>query len=75
MNTNHRKAGNSDGVVAGSLSELLTVDDVCAMLRITRSALYGLRYYRKGPPAIRIGRQLRFRRADVEAWLASQPAA
>jgi excisionase family DNA binding protein len=27
----------------------------------------------KAPPAIKVGRRLLFRRADVEAWLAAKP--
>ena len=32
------------------------------------SVVYGLRYHGDAPPAIRIGRELRFRLEDVEAW-------
>jgi excisionase family DNA binding protein len=55
--------------------ELLTVEELCDLLKVTRSALYGMRYTRTAPPAIKIGRQLRFRRSDVEAWIAARPAA
>ncbi|MGH7487949.1 MAG: helix-turn-helix transcriptional regulator [bacterium] len=32
------------------------------------SVIYGQRYRHEGPPAIRIGRELRFRLSDVERW-------
>jgi excisionase family DNA binding protein len=36
------------------------------------STLYNLRSAGKGPRGYRIGRELRFRRSDVEEWLASR---
>ena len=53
--------------------DLLTVDEVCDRLKISRSALYGLRRTGMAPPAIKIGRQLRFRRADLENWINAKP--
>jgi excisionase family DNA binding protein len=48
--------------------DLLTVDDVIAYLRVTRRTVY--RWINTGAmPAIHAGRQWRFRRQDVEAWL------
>ncbi len=52
--------------------ELLTVDEVAGLLRISPSSLYNLRYAREAPPAIRVGSRLRWRRADVEAWIESR---
>ena len=49
--------------------ELLTVEEVAARLRISPGSLYNLRYGSAAPPAIRIGSRLRWRRADVEAWI------
>ncbi|MTD17124.1 helix-turn-helix domain-containing protein [Nakamurella sp. YIM 132087] len=40
--------------------------------RVPAQTLYSLRVYGKGPRGIRVGRHLRYRRADVEAWLDSQ---
>jgi excisionase family DNA binding protein len=57
----------------GSQNELLTVDEVCDYLKISRSALYGLRRHGMAPPAIKIGRQLRFRRVDLDEWINAKP--
>jgi predicted DNA-binding transcriptional regulator AlpA len=46
----------------------LSVDELAARYKRPRSVIYGLRYRGEGPPAIRIGRTLRFRLSDIEAW-------
>jgi excisionase family DNA binding protein len=49
-------------------SELLTTEEVIAFLRVNTRTLY--RLIRAGDfPAVRVGRQWRFRRGDLEAWL------
>ena len=48
---------------------LLTADQVAQHLQISRRALYEMRYQGGGPPAIKVGRRLRFRRREVEAWI------
>lgn len=51
----------------------LTTEEVLAYLRITPRTIY--RLIRTGElPAMRIGRQWRFRRADLDAWLNRQRA-
>ena len=56
-------AAQSDG-------ELLTVADVAAM---TRLSVGTLRYWRHtgsgGPPSVKLGRRVLYRRTDVDAWL------
>lgn len=51
------------------LDELLTLDELCAMLKITKATAYKQRTTGSGPPAYRIGKHLRFKRSDVVAWL------
>lgn len=51
----------------------LTTEEVLAYLRITPRTIY--RLIRSGElPAMRIGRQWRFRRSDLDAWLERQRA-
>jgi predicted DNA-binding transcriptional regulator AlpA len=50
----------------------LSVEDLAARWKRPASVIYGLRYRRESPPAIRIGRELRFRLEDVEAWEAER---
>lgn len=41
-------------------------------LAVPVNTLYAWRYRGVGPPAIRVGKHIRYRRADVEKWLDSQ---
>lgn len=55
-------------------SQLLTTDEVLAYLKVTPRTIY--RLIRAGEiPALRVGRQWRFRRSDLDAWLDSQRVA
>jgi excisionase family DNA binding protein len=65
------------GVVEGENLEILTVDELAAMLKINRSQVYELAKertrsgeLREHPlPSLRLGRAVRFRKSDVEAWI------
>jgi excisionase family DNA binding protein len=51
---------------------LLTVDQLGEQLQVPVTTIYGWRYKGTGPKAIVIGRHLRFRQSDVDAWLESR---
>lgn len=51
------------------LSRLLTVRELAEHLQVPLKTIYTWRYKGIGPPAVRIGRYLRFRAEDVAAWL------
>jgi excisionase family DNA binding protein len=57
------------------MSEILTIDELAAWLRISRRSVYELTSERgrkasKHPlPTFRLGKSLRFVRADVQAWI------
>lgn len=48
---------------------LLTVQQVAEYLSIPVATLYGWRYRGEGPLGFRVGRHVRYRREDVDAWL------
>ena len=48
---------------------LLTPKDLSTMLGIPLSTLYNWRYTGYGPPALKIGRHLRYRLTDITCWL------
>jgi predicted DNA-binding transcriptional regulator AlpA len=48
--------------------EYLSVTCLAERWGVPVSVIYGLRYRRVSPPAIRIGRELRYRLSDVERW-------
>jgi excisionase family DNA binding protein len=49
--------------------QLLTAQEVAALLIVPVSTLYHWRSVGQGPAGFRIGKQLRYRAADVTAWL------
>ncbi|WP_082949694.1 helix-turn-helix domain-containing protein [Mycobacterium sp. ACS4331] len=55
--------------------QLMTLTDLCKELGISESTAYYWRQVGKGPKGARIGKALRYRRSDVEAWLDEQFAA
>jgi excisionase family DNA binding protein len=60
-----REEGKMPGV------ELLTVAELAAELRVPKTTIYKWRANRSGPRATRVGKYLRFARADVDEWLVS----
>lgn len=54
------------------LERLLTINDLSQMLGVPVDTLYGWRHRGQGPRGYRVGRHVRYRRADVEAWLAER---
>ncbi|MGJ5897997.1 helix-turn-helix domain-containing protein [Streptomyces niveiscabiei] len=47
----------------------VSVDDLADELQIPKSTIYGWRTRGLGPAWVRVGKHLRARRADVDAWL------
>lgn len=52
--------------------ELLRAADVAKLLGIPVATLANWRASGKGPPYLRVGRHVRYRDADVEAWIAGR---
>ena len=48
---------------------LMTPQEVADYLQLPVGTLYGWRYKSTGPPAVRLGRHLRYRRDDLMRWL------
>ena len=57
------------------LQQLLTVKEVCELTQTNTNTMYHLLCAGKGPESLKIGRNLRFRPAKVEEWLADLTAA
>jgi excisionase family DNA binding protein len=58
-----------DQTPVATTGPLLSPDEVADFLGIPVKTLYQWRYKRVGPQGLRIGRHLRDRPADVDAWL------
>lgn len=52
-----------------TLVPLLTPQEVAAWLGVPVATLYQWRHARKGPRCLKVGRHLRYRVSDVDAWL------
>jgi excisionase family DNA binding protein len=66
-------SGNPNGAEGSRGAEALaTVGEVAAFLRVPPKTLYRWRYSGAGPPAYRVGKHLRFRWEDIEAWLSER---
>lgn len=52
-----------------ALEKLLSPDELVELLGIPKRTIYNWRLRGEGPPAVRVGRHLRYRPSDVEAWL------
>jgi excisionase family DNA binding protein len=57
-----------------AVDRLFTVDALADYLGVSPKTIYDWRLKRTGPAAMKVGNQLRWRRADVEAWLDAQKA-
>jgi len=52
-----------------STEQLLTIEQLADVLQIPKQTLYRWRSEGSGPRGMRVGRHVRYRRTDVEAWL------
>ena len=50
----------------------MTIDEVAAYTQLPKNTLYKMRSQGHGPRAARLGKHLRYRKNDVDAWIASQ---
>lgn len=55
-----------------SAEDLLSAEELAEYLQIPIDTLYAWRYKHYGPPGMRVGRHLRYRFRDIEAWLDGQ---
>lgn len=56
----------------GGERKLLTAEQLAAELEIPLRTIYNWRHRGVGPRSIKVGRHLRYRRADIDAWLDTQ---
>jgi excisionase family DNA binding protein len=59
--------------MADAARPLLTVDDVAKLLSKTPHAVRKMRERGQLPEAVKLRRCVRWRAADLEAWIAAQP--
>lgn len=49
--------------------KLLTIQEFCKLVKISRSTYFALQGLELGPSTIRIGRAVRIRPREVDAWI------
>jgi predicted DNA-binding transcriptional regulator AlpA len=52
-------------------AQLLTAGMLSDEIQVPTATLAQWRYRSEGPPFVRLGRHVRYRREDVDAWLAA----
>lgn len=52
--------------------EFMTITELSDLLRVPRATVYYWRYSGTGPRGLRFGKQVRYRRSDVERWIDEQ---
>ena len=57
-------------VVTGVFEPALSVQQLAEELHVSAQTIYDLRSQGRGPTGFRVGRHLRFRKSEIEAWLA-----
>jgi len=60
--------------LAGSaaVDPLMTTEELAGYLQLPITTIYAWRAHREGPRAIRVGKHLRWRKSDCDAWLERQ---
>ncbi len=51
------------------IEQVVSLSELCAHLHVSAQTIYDLRSQGRGPRGFRVGRELRFRVSEVEAWL------
>ena len=67
MSRRQREEGSSPSV----RDEILTTEEVCALLKIKKATLYRHTSQRTGPPFYKIGKHNRWKRSEVMDWFDS----
>jgi len=55
-----------------NVTRLLTAAELASELAVPLCTIYAWRSAGKGPRGVRVGKHLRYRRSDVDAWLEKQ---
>lgn len=51
---------------------LMTPDELANTIKVQKSTLATWRYKKTGPAYVKLGKQIFYRRADVDTWIAQQ---
>ena len=65
----HLVGMTSETSLSSDFESVLSISDLAARLGVPIQTIYDLRHHGRGPHGFRIGRELKFRTTEVEAWL------
>ncbi|MHB8510867.1 MAG: helix-turn-helix domain-containing protein [Actinomycetota bacterium] len=51
---------------------LISVEELAEFLKVPVKTIYSWRHRKAGPPALRVGKHLRFRMNEVQKWLSAR---
>lgn len=51
---------------------LMTPDELAVTIKVQKSTLATWRYKKTGPVYVKLGKQIFYRRADVDTWISTQ---
>lgn len=70
-----RTPARMDTHVTSATGPTMTLTELADYMSVSVQALYDLRSKGRGPRGFRVGRQLRFRLSEIDAWIAEMEAA
>jgi excisionase family DNA binding protein len=70
MDTGTAPTPNTERPPLRPIEQVLSLTELCEHLHVSAQTLYDLRSQGRGPTGFRVGRELRFRISEIEAWLA-----
>ena len=65
----HLTGMTSETSLSSDFESVLCISDLAARPGVPIQTIYDLRHHGRGPHGFRIGRELKFRASEVEAWL------
>ena len=64
--------GEEGAATLPAAPSMMTADDIAAFLQVSTRTVWRLTSSRSLPKPLRIGRTVRWRRSDIEDWIASE---
>lgn len=65
----HLRYMESGGTSESGLGNYVSLAELAAELKVSVQTIYDLRSKGRGPHGFRVGTQLRFRKAEIDAWV------
>jgi excisionase family DNA binding protein len=69
MKTEKMRDRSANVTTLSLVDGVLSLSELCAQLQVSAQTIYDLRSQGRGPRGFRVGRELRFRISEVDAWL------